>query len=175
MKPLLFLDVDGPLNPYMLLKEKKTPDGYTRHRAFPLGGGTKGFELLLNHDHGRKLQELPYELVWATTWEKQAHEWIGCHLGLPELPVVEFGPSPARSDSRIHWKTDRLIEYAEGRPFVWVDDEVTSYDWSHIQGKHGPHGDIYRIDPKKGLTGSDFYLLNKKAGEVMAACERASE
>lgn len=174
-KPLLFLDVDGPLNPYMALKDKTPPEGYTMHRAYPNGTDRAGFDLLLNHGHGAKLLDLPYELVWATTWEKHAHEWIGCHIGLPELPVIEFGPSPARSDSRLHWKTERLIEYAEGRPFVWVDDECSTYDWSHIQGEHGPHGDIYRVDPRHGLKGSDFYLLNKKAGEVMAACARDSE
>ena len=40
MKPLLLIDIDGPLNPYAALSLPTTPEGYTRHRMRPTGWTT---------------------------------------------------------------------------------------------------------------------------------------
>ncbi|MFJ7275280.1 HAD domain-containing protein [Kitasatospora sp. NPDC098663] len=59
-KPLLFLDVDGVLNPVC-----PHPDaGFDTHTLF-------GYSVLLSARHGAWLRELAgtYELVWATTWK----------------------------------------------------------------------------------------------------------
>jgi hypothetical protein len=161
VNPLLFLDVDGPLNPYLSLQ--RPPAGYTMHRFTP-NGVSNGLPVLLNHSHGEELNKLGYDLVWATSWEDEANEFIGPHIGLPKLPVVKF-EIPVFA-GRKHWKTDHLIAYADGRPFVWVDDECTSADWDAIKALHGENGDIYRADPRTGLNSSDFYLLARKAQEM---------
>lgn len=48
-----------------------------------------------------------------------ANKWIGPVLGLPELPFVDFGNAllNERPDA-IHWKSEPLVEYANGRPFA---------------------------------------------------------
>lgn len=55
-----------------------------------------------------------------------ADRWIAPVLGLPELPFVDFGDAlfQERPDG-IHWKTGPLVDYADGRPFAWVDDELS--------------------------------------------------
>lgn len=63
-RPLLFLDVDGPLNPYAAKPEKR-PDGYTTLRV-PRDSGTpdehrglsarrRHLRVWLNPEHGRPL------------------------------------------------------------------------------------------------------------------------
>ena len=102
-RPLLFLDVDDPLNPFAA-KPTRRPDGYEKHRMAPRRWmeaerewlrakgrpfkRAKPLRVWLNPAHGPALLDLPVELVWATTWEQEANEWIGPVLGLPALPVV---------------------------------------------------------------------------------------
>ncbi len=59
-KPLLFLDVDGVLNPVC----PHPGAGFDAHTLL-------GYTVLLSARHGSWLRELAgtYELVWATTWE----------------------------------------------------------------------------------------------------------
>lgn len=160
--PILFLDVDGPLNPYAA-KDKNLAKGYVRHRMTPKGH-PGGLPVWLHPDHGRQLMELPYELVWATTWLDEANAFIAPHIGLPELPVCPVDPSyrgPAA-----HWKLPALIEYAQGRPFVWVDDEAWKSAWSWLQKHHGPHGEVHQVSDHAGLGVGDFYQLQGKAEHV---------
>lgn len=152
-KPLLFLDVDGVLNPDAVSSGKR-PEGYETHRMRPSGWTNprqKPLRVWLNPSHGPKLLDLPVHLVWATAWEHEANEWIGPHLGLPKLPVVEFGDCN-RPDARIHWKTKYLVEYAKGQPFVWLDDEIhPTYDNAWIRARMINPYLLIRVPPLKGL------------------------
>ena len=109
--PILFLDVDGPLNPFAA-KPTRRPSGYVTHRLMPAGwtGTTRGrrpkpLRVWLNPDHGPALTGLPVELVWATTWEHEANRLIGPRIGLPSLPVVEWPrkgtPKPTGCSGRL--------------------------------------------------------------------------
>jgi hypothetical protein len=65
-RPLLFLDVDGPLIPM-------GGDGSPTHR--PRSGGNPLLDRV-DPRHGAWLAALPCDLVWATTWEAEANEVI---------------------------------------------------------------------------------------------------
>ena len=156
-KPLLLLDVDGPLNPWLA----KSPAGFSSHRMNPTGWehGT-GLNVLLNPSHGPSLLSLGFELVWATTWKDDANVWIGPHIGLPELPVIQL-QVPWRNTSGLCWKTAQIVEWAAGRDFVWVDDDVTVRDADYIDANHDGFGGIYQVSPKIGLNDADFAELSK--------------
>ena len=63
-QPVLFVDVDGPLNPYAAMPDN-CPAGYETYRfMLPVL-----LPMWLNPSHGSALMALPYELVWATTWK----------------------------------------------------------------------------------------------------------
>ncbi|MFE5299062.1 HAD domain-containing protein [Streptomyces sp. NPDC056632] len=160
-KPLLLIDVDGPLNPYAAQRERRPP-GYTTHRMRPAGWTeTRPLRVWLNPGHGDELRALAgaYELVWATTWKDEANDWIGPHLGLPELPFVDWPEMHGAAPGGTFWKTQYILEYAQGRPFAWVDDDITSYDRAYVERNHLAASLLLHVDPRLGLLRPDFDAL----------------
>ena len=152
-RALLFLDVDGPLIPF-------GGAGYRTHGTAPPHANP----LLTRVDpgHGPLLAALPCELVWATTWLAEANECVAPRLGLPPLAVVEW-PEPSEVDERagLHWKTRALVDWAAGRAFAWVDDEITDADRSWVAVHHRGCALLHRVDPRLGLTAADFTALDE--------------
>lgn len=153
---LILIDVDGPLNPYAA-KPTRRPIGYTTHRLAPLGiNPKKPLRVWLNPQHGAMLlalaEETNSDLVWATTWEHDANKMIGPVIGLPELPVVEFGFKAHQ------WKYNAALDYCAGRKFVWLDDDFDKYKkerrWFESQRKEPCL--LQWIDPQVGLTEKDL-------------------
>ncbi len=149
-RPLLFLDVDGPLIPF------GAAEPYPRFGPDP---GRDGNPLLARLDpaHGPRLAALPCDLVWATTWLADANDAIAPRLGLPPLAVVDW-PEPSDLDEHAgtHWKTPAVVDYAAGRPFVWVDDEITNADRTWVRAHHPGPALLHQVDPRVGLTAADY-------------------
>jgi hypothetical protein len=89
-----------------------------------------------------------------------ANRWIAPVLGLPELPFVDFGDAllQERPDG-VHWKTGPLVNYANGRPFAWVDDEQSDLDQAYVTTHHGGSGLLHHVNPRIGLREDDFCTL----------------
>jgi len=153
---LLLIDVDGPLNPYAA-KPTRRPAGYDTYRLAPLGiPKDKPLRVWLNKDHGPMLTEFAAEndckLVWCTTWENDANSMIAPLIGLPELPVINFGWTAHK------WKYNAVLDYSAGEPFVWLDDDFNNYKkelrWFESQRKEPCS--LQWIDPKIGITAKDL-------------------
>ncbi|MFJ8009449.1 HAD domain-containing protein [Streptomyces fagopyri] len=154
-RPLLFLDVDGPLLPF--------GDGSQRE---PSGTATDAHLMRLDPRVGPRLAALPCELAWATTWEETANTPIAPRLGLPPLPVVRR-PEPFDAHEHegqwfgLHWRTRTLAAWAGGRPFVWVDEEITDADRDGVSTNHPAPAFLHRIASSRGLTNEDFAVLGQ--------------
>ncbi|MFF8595765.1 hypothetical protein ACF061_30825 [Streptomyces sp. NPDC015220] len=164
-RPLLFLDVDGPLNPWAAEPERP-PRGYTTiHVALHPG---RALRVRLNPSHGPALLGLGYDLCWATTWMDAANRWIAPVVGLPELPYVDFGTGllAVRPDL-VHWKTEAIVTYAAGRPFAWVDDEQSPADTEYTAARHPAPALLHHVNPRLGMRETDFTTLAEWAAGLM--------
>ncbi|GAA1685229.1 HAD domain-containing protein [Kribbella yunnanensis] len=156
MRPLLLLDIDGPLNPY---RAKQIPPGYVHHEIVE---EEKAWVVLLNPQHGVELNALAdtFDLVWATSWEHGANRLLGPLLGLPQLPVIMWPSRESVSRTRRgSWKTPYVAEWAADRPFAWVDDEVNRYDRLYLDNAHPAPHLAHRVEPHRGLLADDFAVL----------------
>lgn len=159
VKPLLLIDVDGPLSPFDApWFDSSTPPGDFRfYDLSPSDGET--YRVALSDSHGAELDDLQdaYDLAWATTWRYAANRLISPILGLPRnLPVIPLvrprGPGTRRS-----WKVEQIADWAGPRPFAWFDDEINraTRDWLKKASWLGPHLAL-RIPASVGLTEPDF-------------------
>lgn len=142
MKPLLLIDVDGVLNPY---KAHRCPEGFVEHEYYDEDGSS--YDIRLNPEHAAWLAELAevFELVWATTWEHKANEFIAPNLSLPQLPVIEFDQG-ATGYNRT-WKLVTIVEYIGDRPAAWIDDELFRDAKLWAQDR----GDTLLVSPNPGI------------------------
>lgn len=158
-RPLLLLDVDGPLNPWRA-KPTRRPPGYETYRLRPAGWpGKKPLRVWLHPGHGDLLgalaQRTNAELVWCTTWLDEANELIAPLIGLSSpLPVIPW----QRADPR--WKYGAVLDYAAGRTVTWFDDDFDVFpdarDWFlGERTRRGLATNLHYIDPKIGLTFHD--------------------
>ncbi|MCZ0980573.1 hypothetical protein O1L60_20725 [Streptomyces diastatochromogenes] len=148
---LLFLDVDGPLIPF-----GASSGPYPTYPPLP-PPSVSPLLARLDPAQGPRLAALPYELVWATTWEEDANTWVAPRLGLPALPLLPWSDDP--EEPGLHWKTPALVAWAAGRPFAWVDDEIGAADRAWVAAHHPGPALLHRVDARRGLTAADFEAL----------------
>ncbi|MBC6447335.1 HAD domain-containing protein [Actinokineospora xionganensis] len=168
---LLLIDVDGPLNPFAA-KPTRRPPGYETFRLTPNGGWhtgpaarRRGMRVWLRRDDGELLlrvaEDTGLELVWATTWMREANTYIGRAIGLPELPVIEFPDRDLRAGHGWRadggWKWPAVAEYAAGRPLAWLDDELRDHRafvparTAFVQIRASMPTLLCHVDPRRGL------------------------
>lgn len=165
-RALLLLDVDGPLNPWAQPghKRDRLPLPYKTLRLRPSGWERepKPLRVWLSERHGPMLCRFAVEhdlsLAWATTWEHDANRLIAPQIGLPELPVIEFGHAPQNITG---WKYPGVLEHAAGRPLVWFDDDFRASHFLRAQQDFlAARGDaptlLHHVDPRLGLTELDL-------------------
>jgi hypothetical protein len=110
---------------------------------------------------GRRLRALPGELVWASTWTAEANEVVAPLIGLPTLPVIDWPDTDERQPHGVHWKTAPLLRWAAGRPFVWLDDEITNADRHWVTDQHPQPALLHRVDPYEGLSTTDLTVVRQ--------------
>ncbi|WP_107076031.1 HAD domain-containing protein [Micromonospora sp. MH33] len=154
---MLFLDVDGTLIPFGTPRAAGPGMSHGHRQAPALPADAHPLLHKVNPEHGRRLKALPCDLAWATTWMSDANDMLAPLLGLQPLPVVDWPDSD--EVGVLHWKTRGLVEWAQGRPFVWVDDEISYADQEWVSTHHQAPALLHRVDPRRGLTERDFAVI----------------
>jgi hypothetical protein len=115
-RPLLFVDIDGVLNPY----GGPCPAGFAEHDLFPADNEP----VRVNAAHAHWLCELAdvFDLVWGTGWNDTDRAELSTVLDLPAfagaavMPDGEFDPK---------LKVPAIDAVAGDRALAWIDDRLT--------------------------------------------------
>ena len=163
-RPWLLIDVDGVLNPLIVV------DGFEIHELRPIGWTGPPLNVQLSGRHGEWINALTdiFDLVWATTWEQSANVLIAPIVGLPtDLPVIPFTEPRLRHNWNVSFKSPAVAAYVGSHPFVWLDDSITEADtawFSQLPGV-GPFL-LQSIDPMVGLTEQDCQAVREWAATL---------
>jgi hypothetical protein len=161
-RPLLLVDVDGVLNPWLA---RGCPEGFREYSFFP------GERVLLSAAHGDLLRKLAgsFELVWATAWEHKANRLICPVIGLPLLPVIGF---PLGGRDRLFRKLPAVIDSVGDRPVAWIDDDhrPDHFLWARQRGVPTL---LVEIDPAEGFNAQVAVRLAEWAATLAHDDDRA--
>lgn len=112
----------------------------------------------------RALDEDPRtEPVYATTWQRWANYYFNTALDLPELPVaVETLDPPELNYAHCSpaWKTAQLARQFDGRPLIWLDDNMPDRDSEDLASLRRPIDRgitrSYQVSHWTGITPQDI-------------------
>ena len=160
--PLLFLDVDGTLIPFGAGGVGSAPSSLgDSGPSVPPAQADNPLLRWLDPRHGPRLLALRCQLVWATGWTTEANDEISPRLGLPSLPVVVWPDVSEDVGGPLHWKTRDLVRWADGRAFVWVDDEITEADRTWVSEHHSGPALLHSVESRRGLTEADYAAIEQ--------------
>lgn len=142
--------------------EELAGKGYERHefdRPGSDGQPVRG-SVWLRAEHGawlRELAERGAELVWATSWNQVAADWLAPRLGLPVMPVIEVPDWGAR----FGWsaKRDPIHQWVGGRPLAWIDDTWGGKEFGWAEDRRDQDGIptlLVDIEWSRGLEREDI-------------------
>ncbi len=153
--PLLFVDIDGVLNPY----GGSCPDGFSEHWLFP----NEDEPVRVCNRHGEWLHELArhYDLMWGSSWSDEERAALADIIDLPyfhgavELPRGQFDPA---------LKVPAIERAAGPRSIAWIDDLLTPEAWAWALARPAPTL-LIPVDPAVGLTHEHVHQLRDWAAE----------
>jgi hypothetical protein len=94
---------------------------------------------------------------------EDANDCLAPWLGWDPLPLVNGSGDDPPIDG-VHWKTPAVVAHAAGRPFVWLDDEITPADEKRVTRHHPAFAYLTRIDPAEGLTDEILWRVERWLG-----------
>ena len=138
--PVLFLDVDGVLNPF----GPACPAGFAEHDLFP------GEEpVRVNPEHGAWITELlgAFDVIWATFWNEDANRLLVPLMHIDPLPVLAMPSVPSPPGAKV----PLIASFAGRRPAAWIDDAHPPEARAWSQARQAPTM-LITAEPAVGLT-----------------------
>ena len=145
---IIFLDIDGVLNPFGFQRTSDFDDATLHTIDSRLGS----YELLLSPTLGARLSGLDAEILWTTTWEQEAYK-IGDIVGI-EADYLSLG---------LDWKYGAVRRTIRERrePFIWIDDDaIDGTQQRNIEAEFPDIPGLFvRTEPNTGLTWNELATI----------------
>jgi hypothetical protein len=123
---------------------------------------------------------------WGRGWRRWRATWCGPRPGLIRRTNVSrlgwhcrgcrwcAGASrPHRTSGSACTGRPAPSAWADGRPFAWVDDEITDADRAWVSEHHHDQALLHQVDPCQGLTDTDFVILDTWLRATGGSCHGA--
>jgi hypothetical protein len=139
-RPVLYLDVDGVLNPFRSNGPHKHWPDYKKHTVTLPDG--RSFRMWFSRSLGRMLGDTAaqynIEIVWATSWAAYVDDLVVPLANLPAgLRILDY-PDSAEVDLDNTGKVAEVAADAGSRPVIWVDDYLGRADRAWASARPHP-------------------------------------
>jgi len=208
LKPVVAFDVDGVVRVRKIeidgldqgeligaditLKREEYPDlfhGKPRWDETGTSSRTEHFSRAAVDLIGDLSEDPRTEPVWATTWQRWANYYFSSALELPELPVAVKTLEPEElnyAHCSPSWKTQQLSRQFDGRPLIWLDDNMPDRPGEDLTELRRPIDRAltksFRVNPWTGITPADveeilgwIELASTEAGQQELRAQRQVE
>jgi hypothetical protein len=178
VKPILLLDIDGVIAPFLPAAQMlaiETGEGHHDYIMVELQADSVYLPYEQRHYIRRDLPEIMrelmehFELMWGTAWGgEQANTYMLEHLGLVEpLKAIDYHTIPDIAEVRMSgisfiggmpdfWKMPWIEKFAEesGLPFIFIDDEISkdAEEWAEQRTRDGIPTLLVKTDAAVGWT-----------------------
>jgi hypothetical protein len=156
-RPVLYLDVDGVLNPFRSKAPHDHWPDYRKHTV--VAPRHRSYRVWGSPELGRAIVELAasydIEVVWATSWAAHVDTLIVPLWGLPAGWRGLAYPDAADGDRRNTGKVAEVAADAGDRPVIWIDDCLGPDDRAWAAGRGAPTL-LLRPHPSHGLRRGDL-------------------
>lgn len=206
LRPIVAFDVDGVLRVHKIgsteeptlikhiitMDKKEYPDIFHSEPKWDENGlsevlnyfSIEAVQLIKNLSRANKSDQ-----VWATTWQKWANTYFAPALDLPALPIAVKTLFP-KEENWTHcspaWKTKQLGRQFDGRPLIWIDDNMPDRPSEDLTSLRLPEDRAltlsYKTNPYVGITLEDVEHINKwltlastEAGQALLQKEYADK
>lgn len=164
-KPIIVLDVDGVLNPWVFDPQDCPDWAFEKHRL-------DGFQVYLSRDMCQALTDLRVDIFWLSTWMMDGdlcNSLIAPAAGLPQMPCLPladytidsmYSNGPSSTEKKAAAMT--LLVAKPGPKVIWIDDDA--FDIQVFD----PHERILRLVPNAavGLTKDNIQEIQEILGAV---------
>lgn len=172
-RPVILLDVDGVLN--AVPHWDPTARGF---QDFKMKTCATYYDITHSQQMADRLSALDADIVWLTTWEDRANEWIAPLFGWPELPVIFGGEEWYRPG---WWKSTVAEKFIgeDPRPFIWIDDDLrhatpSELEWINWYDENGYKNLLVAPDTHVGITPFQIDCMEKFIEGLTAEAESAT-
>lgn len=164
MTAVVFLDIDGVLNPY----QSKNPLKWSQvYRKTQISGDGLSVRPWTSSDHGPRFLALPATTVWATTWTwyPDSLEMYALASGFPAgMPRIDWSDADRwdmeHGNCGKREGLKRYLALNEVSRFVWVDDFLGPVDYGWAGDLEIPTL-LIKPNPATGVRPEDFEAMQK--------------
>jgi len=151
MKPFVFMDINGVLDPF-LAKAEDIEDYEVVYSDWD------NFRILKSHKVWLDELATTAQLVWASSWMDDSNNLISPVLGIGRLPYVDLSSSESGlSNFKLtgvlnFLKLNSVDKTKVNTPFVWFDDDFYDEDEIWLKDKIKAPFKLIKTDPRIGWT-----------------------
>ena len=158
-KPILALDVDGPINTFGTQDENDVYECWAGDIPLTIPHAIPEYLRALNKR---------FQIVWYTSWKRTANQKISPLVGLPtNLPVIDFDrygcPKPGQSRKFLG-----LLGWLKATMSVAVLDDEIGFDMIEWSKKRTAPTLLIQVDPRIGIQSHQVTQLVDFAKENSA-------
>src|SRR6266511_741551 len=157
----------------MFMYSRRTPSRYTRSSSSAASSGASGENWSSARSSAASWASVASEVTVSlslmdeslrrhqVSFNPDANDEVSPRLGLQSCRSSNGPTQPTTRRLSCTGRPKTFVNWAAGRPFIWIDDEIRTADRDSVAQHYQAPSLLHRVDPRHGVTDSDFKYLGQ--------------